>query len=161
MFYINIKAAAIELSGSAHNQGLKYDVTLSILFATQGQTVESMNHSTKPCWQLLEGSAWHPGLVCVCWAKTAAHLQRLTLRTSLTPQPAHWERASLFILELNNSQLRLKQWSESVLLKAGVTQVEMLKLNPCLKVKSLLLGFTLTRWTRSKRSQKYTLNIYT
>ena len=125
---------------------------LSILFATQGQTVESMNHSTKPCWQLLEGAAWRPGLICVCWAKTAAHLQRLTLRTSLTLKPTHWDSASLFIFYLNNSQIRLKQLSEAVLQKAGVTQVEMSN-STIATSSSHLLGFTHTQ-TRSRRNQQ-------
>lgn len=71
----------------------------------------------------------------------APHLHRLTLRSSLTPRPSHWESASLFILWLNNSQLRL---DEAVLQKAGVTEVEVIEAKSLIQVKLFFAWFTQT-----------------
>lgn len=76
-------------------------------------------------------SSWrelHGALVSSVFAEIKLQLTfRGSLRTSLTPEPTYWESASLFILELNNSQLRIKQRNEDVLQKAMFTQIEMLE----------------------------------
>lgn len=96
------------------------DIVYSVCYTrSDSREHESFN---KAVLTALGWSGMAPWSFSVCWAKSAAHLQRLTLRTSLTPRPAHWESASLFILKLNNSQFRLKSTEWSCATEGGLTQ---------------------------------------